>query len=220
MARSTNLSSGAQTPSLFEGPSSPPLLELTLGELLDIQALRHGQRECLVIPWTGARWTYHDLSCQSALLAAGLVDAGVRQGDRVAIMAGNCEQYATVFFAVAKIGAILVILNSAYSAREAMHGLRFTDSKVLFTTTKIGKSDNTALLYELEARGKQNPLVVILRGGSDGYTTYDELFTGRSDESLSAARKASSRVHPRDVVNLQFTSGTTGLPKAAMLTHQ
>lgn len=205
--------------SLLHGPSDPPLVDLTLGELLELQTYQYGTKECLVIPWTGARWTYHELNQQSSALAQSLLNMGIGVGDRVGIMAGNCEQYAAVFFAVAKIGAILVILNNTYTATEAKYGLTFSDCKVFFVTRTIGRTDNTALLQDLH--NEASPIqVVILRGEGDKYPTYDELVKAGSRQSHEKLYRAMSKVLPHQVVNLQFTSGTTGLPKAAMLTHQ
>jgi acyl-CoA synthetase (AMP-forming)/AMP-acid ligase II len=172
-----------------------------------------------VIPWTGARWTYNELNQQSSSLAQSLLDMGIGVGDRVGIMAGNCEQYAAVFFAVAKIGAILVILNNTYTPTEAMYGLKFSDCKVFFTTRTIGRLDNTRLLAELVNEGN-GPKVVMLRGEAGSYPTYDALVKAGCRKSHDRLYQAMSRVLPHQVVNLQFTSGTTGLPKAAMLTHQ
>lgn len=115
-----------QNLSILHGPTDPPLVDLTLGELLNLQCLHYGTRECLVIPWTGARWTYNELNHQSSLLAAALLDLGIGVGDRVGVMAGNCEQYAAVFFAATRIGAILVILNNTYTPTEARYGLEFS----------------------------------------------------------------------------------------------
>ena len=112
--------------SLLHGASDPPLLDLTLSDVLDIQTALHGPKECLIIPWTGARWTYDELSRQSHLLARALLGFGIRAGDRVGIMAGNCEQYAAVFFAVCRVGAVLVVLNNTYTGREVRFALRFT----------------------------------------------------------------------------------------------
>ena len=115
--------------SILQGPVDPPLVDLTLGDLLELQTYQHGTRECLVIPWTGARWTYNELNQQSCMLAQALLGMGIGFGDRVAIMAGNCEQYAAVFFAVTRIGAILVILNNTYTPTEAMYALSFSGEK-------------------------------------------------------------------------------------------
>lgn len=205
--------------SILHGPSDPPLVDLTLGGLLELQTYQYGTKECLVIPWTGARWTYHHLNQQSSALAQSLLDMGIGVGDRVGVMAGNCEQYAAVFFAVAKIGAILVILNNTYTATEAKYGLSFSDCKVFFTTKTIGRSDNTRLLQDLH--NEASPVkVVILRGESGNHTTYDELVKSGSRKNHDGLHRVMSKVLPHQVVNLQFTSGTTGLPKAAMLTHQ
>jgi acyl-CoA synthetase (AMP-forming)/AMP-acid ligase II len=134
-------------------------------------------------------------------------------------MAGNCEQYAAVFFAVAKIGAILVILNNTYTPTEAMYGLKFSDCKVFFTTQNIGRLDNKRLLSALDSE-TNGPKVFILRGEAGKYSTYDALVKSSSRTSHDKLYQAMQRVLPHQVVNLQFTSGTTGLPKAAMLTHQ
>lgn len=203
----------------LHGPTDPPLVDLTLGELLELQTYQYGTKECLVIPWTGARWTYNELNQQSSFLAHALLDMGIVAGDRVGIMAGNCEQYAAVFFAAAKIGAILVILNNTYTPTEAKYGLSFSGCKVFFTTAMIGKLDNSRLLIELENEG-DGPRVVILRGEAGQYQTYHDLVKSSQRKSHEGLYRAMSRVLPHQVVNLQFTSGTTGLPKAAMLTHQ
>ncbi|TFA97570.1 Putative acyl-CoA synthetase YngI [Trichoderma ghanense] len=211
-------SPSTQRLSLLHGPSDPPLVDLTLGELLQLQTYQYGTKECIVIPWTGARWTYHDLNQQSSALAQSLLDMGIGVGDRVGIMAGNCEQYAAVFFAVAKIGAILVILNNTYTATEAMYGLTFSDCKVFFVTRTIGRTNNAQLLQNL--KNEASPIkVVILRGEGGEYPTYDELVKAGSRQNHDRLYRVMSKVLPHQVVNLQFTSGTTGLPKAAMLTH-
>ncbi|KAI1454935.1 4-coumarate-CoA ligase [Annulohypoxylon moriforme] len=204
--------------SYLEGPVDPPLVDLTLGELLDLQCQHHGSQECIVTPWTGARWTYNELNQQSSQLARSLMSLGIGVGDRVGIMAGNCEQYAAVFFAVTRIGAILVILNNTYTPTEAMYALKFSDCKVFFTTKKIGRTDNTKILAEL-AKEKQSPNIVILRGESGSYPTYADLIKQGRGISPEDVNRVSKKVLAHNVCNLQFTSGTTGLPKAAMLTH-
>lgn len=109
--------------SLVAGPTEPQLLDITLGELLTLQALQYGRIECLVFPWTGARWTYGQLKDETDRLARGMLASGIRKGDRVGIMAGNCEQYISVFFAAARVGAILVVLNNTYTPSELYYAL-------------------------------------------------------------------------------------------------
>ncbi|KAL2114908.1 hypothetical protein VTJ04DRAFT_10571 [Mycothermus thermophilus] len=207
-----------QRPSLLFGPTDPPLVDLTLGELLNLQCLHHGTREALVIPWTGARWTYNELNHHSRLLAAAMLEMGIGVGDRVGIMAGNCEQYAAVFFAATRIGAILVILNNTYTPTEAQYGLDFTECKIFFTTKQIGRLDQRPLLSQLATR-PSGPKVVILRGDTEGYTTYQDLLAQGSRVDPDLLHQVEAKVLPHLVCNLQFTSGTTGMPKAAMLTH-
>ncbi|OIW22673.1 acetyl-CoA synthetase-like protein [Coniochaeta ligniaria NRRL 30616] len=207
-----------QNLSILHGPTDPPLVDLTLGELLNLQCLHYGTRECLVIPWTGARWTYNELNHQSSLLAAALLDMGIGVGDRVGVMAGNCEQYAAVFFAATRIGAILVILNNTYTPTEARYGLEFSECKIFFTTKTIGRLDNTPLLAELKSDPKA-PTTIILRGDSEGFSTYLDTLQRGSKAGPDLLHSVESKVLPHLICNLQFTSGTTGHPKAAMLSH-
>ncbi|KAK8849104.1 4-coumarate-CoA ligase [Apiospora arundinis] len=209
-----------QTLSILHGPVDPPLVDLTLGELLDLQCQHHGHRECLVIPWTGTRWTYLELNQQSRQLARALASAhGIKAGDRVGIMAGNCAEYAAVFFAVARLGAILVILNNTYTPTEAQYALSFSDCKVFFTTKTIGRTDNSQLLSELAAK-EDAPQVVMIRGDTGAYPTYADLIKqGQQQIPSNTSSSMAKKVLAHQVCNLQFTSGTTGLPKAAMLTH-
>jgi long-chain acyl-CoA synthetase len=109
--------------SIVAGPTEPQLLDITLGELLTLQALQYGEIECLVFPWTGARWTYGQLKDETDRLSRGMLASGIQKGDRVGIMAGNCEQYISVFFAAARVGAILVVLNNTYTPSELYYAL-------------------------------------------------------------------------------------------------
>ena len=117
--------------SITHGPADIPLLDFTLSELLDFQCQQYGLQECLVIPWTGARWTYDFLRQESVMLARALLSRGIKPGDRVGIMAGNCEQYVSVLFGCMRIGAILVILNNTYTSSEAQYALDFTGQSII-----------------------------------------------------------------------------------------
>lgn len=204
--------------SIAHGPSDVPLLDFKLADLLDFQCQHYGLQECLLIPWTGARWTYDFLRQESVMLARALAAQGIRPGDRIGIMAGNCEQYVAVFFACMRIGAILVILNNTYTAPEARYALDFTDCRLLFTTPWIGHHDNRKLLSELSKAGRAED-VVILRGFPAEYTHYNNLLERGAVLDDLLVEDLNSRFTNHDVCNLQFTSGTTGHPKAAMLTH-
>lgn len=117
-------------PSIVHGSAEKPLLDFTLSEVLDFQCRLYGSRECLVIPWSGARWTYERIQHESRSLAKALLAQGIKPGDRCAIMAGNCEQYVAVFFACMRIGCILVILNNTYTSLEARYALDFTSNSM------------------------------------------------------------------------------------------
>ena len=112
--------------SIVHGSTDPSLVHMSLGELLTLQSLQYYDSECLVCPATGARWTYGLLEEESHQLARGLLALGVDRGDRVGVMAGNCEQYVALFFAAAKVGAILVVINNTYSTSELMFALGHT----------------------------------------------------------------------------------------------
>lgn len=108
------------------GPTTPPLVDLTMGDLLALQARpdRFGGKTALTIPWTNTRWTYAALDEAADQVARGLVAAGVGAGDAVGVMAGNCQEYVAAFFGATRIGAVVVVLNSAYTAGELLNALR------------------------------------------------------------------------------------------------
>ncbi|KAF2110737.1 hypothetical protein BDV96DRAFT_199096 [Lophiotrema nucula] len=213
--------------SLVQGPLDPPLLPITLSQLLEQQASLYTEREAIVIPWTGARWTYAQLWDESNLLARALLSAGIRPRDRIAIMAGNCESYIAIFFACARVGAICVTLNNTYTVTEAEHALRHTRSRILFTTPTIAAFDNRPLLTKLQEPSTASSLpdlnsVVLLRNSvtpSWPFATYTNFLDCGESVPEQILDIFDGIISPYDVVNLQFTSGSTGNPKAAMLTH-
>jgi non-ribosomal peptide synthetase component F len=110
--------------SLVAGPLNPPLLQLTISQLLFRQFKEYPDNEAVIIPWTGARWTYRKLWAESSLLGRALLKYGIRPRDRVGIMSGNCERYIALFFACARVGAICVTLNNTYTAIEMEYALK------------------------------------------------------------------------------------------------
>ena len=123
--------------SIVHGPAESPLWEMTLGELLEHQSRFHTHDECLVVPWTSTRWTYGQLRSESDKVARGLIAQGVRLGDRIGIMAGNCEQYISLFFAAASVGAILVVINNNYTLTELVYALRHTGMYYVYVGTRM-----------------------------------------------------------------------------------
>ncbi|KAJ6151473.1 hypothetical protein N7470_007070 [Penicillium chermesinum] len=208
-----------------EGPSTPELLDITLGELLTLQALQYGDYECLVFPWTGARWTYTDLKEETDRLARGLLAMGVQRGDRVGVMAGNCEQYISLFFAAARVGAILVVLNNTYTPSDLYYALNHSGCRFLFMTPRIGRHNLEDMLAELgptpKQRGASKDLeeIIILRNTYQDFTSYKDVIARGSLHAAHVLQDREAELRSSDVCNLQFTSGSTGSPKAAMLTH-
>ncbi|KAF1957104.1 short-chain-fatty-acid-CoA ligase [Byssothecium circinans] len=210
--------------SIVTGPLDPPLLQITLSQLLAQQASIYPDNECLVIPWTNARWTYTQLWEQTNILARALLKSGVRPRDRVGIMSGNCEKYVVVFFACVRVGAICVTLNNTYTATEMEFALKHTKCKILFTSENIGRFDNKPLLERLKEKDVGSAIpdlqtVCLIRGGDEDFIKYDE-FVGEAQSIPEHILDIfDGIISPHDVANLQFTSGSTGRPKAAMLTH-
>ncbi|CZS92713.1 related to long-chain-fatty-acid-CoA ligase [Rhynchosporium graminicola] len=209
--------------SIVHGELEPPLRDLTLGSLLDEQCEIRGDKECLVVAHTGVRWTYSKLQQQSRILAKGLLAVGLEKGDRIGILASNCEEYAATFFAAGYLGCILVVLNATYTAEEALHALKHSGCKVLFIEEKYGRHSNAELLSQLSEDRNRTPelkTIATLHGTFEKFTTYSDVKDGLSSkisvEEFEAARRLA---HTHDVCNLQYTSGSTGHPKAAMLTH-
>ncbi|CAG8926114.1 unnamed protein product [Penicillium salamii] len=210
--------------SIVEGQTQPPLLSVTLGQLLRIQALQYPNHECLVVPWTGTRWTYTDLDHEADRLARGMLAMGIQKGDRVGIMAGNCEQYISVFFAAARVGAILVVLNNTYTLTELSYALDLSGCKIIFMVPLIGTQDLRAVLAKLGSKPKESgiskPLeIFILRGVYQNFPTYNDIISRGTSQTANMLGAREAELQPNDVSNLQFTSGSTGSPKAAMLTH-
>jgi acyl-CoA synthetase (AMP-forming)/AMP-acid ligase II len=226
--------------SLVAGPLNPPLLQLTISQLLFRQFKEYPDNEAIIIPWTGARWTYRKLWTESSLLARALLKYGIRPRDRVGIMSGNCERYIALFFACVRVGAICVTLNNTYTATEMEYALKHTSKiifvmytivfltatgcRILFTTPTIARFDNGPLLERLHEEDLHIALpdlkTVCLIRGSNGFVQYEELLQEGQSIPDHILDIFDGVVSPHDVANLQFTSGSTGNPKAAMLTHQ
>ncbi|KAF1941355.1 acetyl-CoA synthetase-like protein [Clathrospora elynae] len=210
--------------SIVSGPLNPPLLQLTLSQILHQQVECYANHEAVIIPWTGARWTYQRLWDESSLLARAMLKYGVRPRDRIGIMSGNCEKYIALFFACVRVGAICVTLNNTYTAMEMEYALRHTRCRILFTTPTIARFDNGPLLERLQHEDLASRLpdlktVCLIRGHYGDCVRYDEFIQDAHTIPDHILDIFDGIISPYDVANLQFTSGSTGSPKAAMLTH-
>jgi acyl-CoA synthetase (AMP-forming)/AMP-acid ligase II len=213
------IQSKSPAPSLLRGPTTPPLLNLTLGQLLDQQASSFPSNTAIKCPFN--TWTYTQFRSQALSLARGIQSLGIQPGDRIGVLAGNSAEYIALFFAVAYLGGILVILNSTYTKEEAKNALPHSGCRVLFTSERIGRVSLEGLLSELGPCPNVGGLerVVLLRGERQEFLSYGDVQKMESLMADEEFRKIWEGAKPDDVCNLQYTSGTTGQPKAAMFTH-
>ncbi len=209
--------------SLVHGPTQPALVNLTLGELIDQQAERYADRPCLIFPFQNTRITFQQLAERSKKFATALVAAGLRPGDTVGIFAGNTFQYLEVFCAAARVGCPSVSLNATYTPVEVVSAVKHASCKALFLSTSI---KSASLDRHIEALlGVTTLAHIVLLDDSNTYRsdwpymqTYEEFMhsSAGNDEPLS---RRENQVKPHDILNIQFTSGTTSSPKACLLSH-
>lgn len=205
--------------SISRGASDVPLLDHTIGVALREAAARWGDDLALVSRHQGLRWTWRAFDAEVDRIATGLIAQGVRKGDRVGIWAPNCAQWAVIQFATARIGAVLVTINPAYRTGEVEYALNKVGCSVLVTALRFKSSDYLAMLREIwPARTPALRLVVTLGDAHHaGCLRWDDLARAPDAAALAAAEAA---LAPDEAINIQFTSGTTGLPKGATLTHR
>jgi fatty-acyl-CoA synthase len=201
------------------GPTDVPLLDLTIGAALREAAARWGDRLALVSRHQDLRWTWGQFDAEVDRIATGLIARDVRAGDRVGIWSPNCAQWAAIQFATARIGAILVTINPAYRTSEVEFALNKVGCAVLVTASRFKTSNYIAMLREIwPLRVPTLRLVVTLdEAAHTGCLRWADLAVTPDRAALDAAAAALS---PDDPINVQFTSGTTGLPKGATLTHR
>ncbi|KAJ4223457.1 hypothetical protein NW759_006092 [Fusarium solani] len=215
--------------SLVFGPDKPELLIRSLGSLIDEQAETFGARCAVSVPWQSTRLSYQDLADRSKVMAKAMLAMGLRHGDRVGIMAGNCYQYIEVFLGGARIGCPVVVINNTFAPDELEAAIHRVNCKLVFVASTIGHRTLEEHVNRLLHLHKPESLFarLVIIGDVIGdpknkikLQSYED-FIGSSESSVAEddLREAETQVLPSDVLNLQFTSGTTGMPKAASLTH-
>jgi fatty-acyl-CoA synthase len=202
----------AAAASYAHGVSDVPLLGETIGANLERTLSRFGDREAVVSCHQGVRLTYAELDAAVDRLASGLIAAGIAKGDRVGIWAPNCAEWVLVQFATAKAGAILVNINPAYRTHELEYALRQSGVKLLVSARGFKTSDYMAMVEEVRGGLPALQAVVFLDGAE-----WDELAATPVDADAVRERMASLAFD--DAINIQYTSGTTGFPKGATLSH-
>jgi fatty-acyl-CoA synthase len=197
------------------GETTPALLEETIGANLEATVARHPDREALVEVASGRRWTWAELDSDVDALARGLIAAGVAKGDRVGIWSPNCAEWTLVQYATAKVGAILVNVNPAYRTHELAYALEQSGLSLLVTATSFRTSDYRGMVAEVRDRCPALRRVVHL-----GTQEWAQLVAEGEGLPAGAVRDRMATLAPEDPINIQYTSGTTGRPKGATLSHR
>ncbi|GAA5122897.1 AMP-binding protein [Pseudonocardia adelaidensis] len=213
-ASRTHSEAAPAVPSYASGTSDVPLLGDTIGDNFDRIATTQPDAEALVDVPSGRRWTYGQLRDDVDTLALGLHSAGVAKGDRVGIWAPNLPEWTLVQYATAKLGAILVNINPAYRTHELEYVLNQAGISMLVAAPSFKTSDYEAMIKEVRPSCPALRQVILI-----GRPNWDELMAdGRGGDPAELARLQGA-LSPDDPINIQYTSGTTGFPKGATLSH-
>ncbi|MBE7196005.1 MAG: AMP-binding protein [Gordonia polyisoprenivorans] len=207
----------ATTPLLSEtsGENTPALLHDTIADNLDRTVAAHGDRDALVDSSTGERYSYTEFGDRTMQLARALHALGVRTGDRVGIWAPNCTAWTFTQYATARIGAILVTINPAYRTSELGFVLRQAGISVLVAAESFKTSDYAGMIDEVRGECPDLRDVMLI-----GTPSWDALWDRASEVTADEIRVIQQDLRAEDAINIQYTSGTTGFPKGATLSHR
>ncbi|WP_299904383.1 AMP-binding protein [uncultured Paracoccus sp.] len=215
------------------GPVDSPLREETIFELLQGAMAAHPDREALIFPEHGLRLTYAEFGAAVDRLATGLLNLGITRGDRVGIWSPNRPEWVLTQFATARIGAVLVNVNPAYRVGELDYALRHVGVRALVLADRFKSSDYLGMIRQLAPEldtaqpgalmAERLPdlrMVIRMGDGTDipGMLNFAEIAATPAD--TARLDRISATLAPDDAINIQFTSGTTGLPKGATLSHR
>jgi fatty-acyl-CoA synthase len=197
------------------GETEPALLDETIADNFDRTVGAHPDREALVEFASGRRWTYRELNHEVDLFARGLIAGGIAKGDRVGVWSPNCAEWTIAQYATAKIGAILVNVNPSYRTHEFTYAVNQSGLRLLIAAESFKTSDYRSMI---EATAVDNPGLerVVYIGTSDWA---DVVAAGELVDS-DVVNERMRTLRPDDPINIQYTSGTTGRPKGATLSHR
>ncbi len=196
------------------GPTDIPLLEETISANLGRTVAAHGDQDALVSVEQGLRYTYREFAGAVDEVAAGLMALDVQVGDRVGIWSPNCAEWVLVQYATARIGAILVTINPAYRVNELEYVLNQSGISVLVAAESFSHSDYRGMVEKVWDRVPARRAVYLQT------SDWDELLARGEAVSATEIEVRSAGLRPDDPINIQYTSGTTGFPKGATLSHR
>ncbi|MEP3347951.1 MAG: AMP-binding protein [Litoreibacter sp.] len=197
------------------GAQDTPLLGLTIPALLAQTEMRHPDQDACIFPKQNIRWSYAEFAHQVDRLAAGFLALGLGKGDRVGIWSPNRVEWLLTQFATARIGAVLVCINPAYRQSELAYALNKVGCAALVTAQSFKSSDYIAMIRAVAPKPVALRHLIAMGDAPDGFLAFDDI--PRDDTRELDAVTAS--LDPHDVINIQYTSGTTGHPKGTCLTH-
>lgn len=203
------------------GETEPALIEQTIGANFEDTVAAHGDNEALVEFSSGRRWTYTELDRDVNALARGLMGAGIEKGDRIGVWSPNCAEWTIAQYASAKVGAILVNVNPSYRTHEFSYAVNQSGLRMLISVESFKTSDYRSMIEsvmeESREKGEHLPLERVVYIGTDDWDALVAEGEGLPDDAV-AERMAT--LEPGDPINIQYTSGTTGYPKGATLSHR
>ena len=216
------------------GTSDAKLIGETIGAAFDRTVSRYPDRDALIVRHQDVRWTWAALGARVDALAAGLLAIGLVPGDRIGIWAPNCSEWTLMQFATAKAGLILVNINPAYRRAELEYALNKVECKALVLAPALKTSDYLAIVqdlapelataapHDLHAAALPHLRSVIRLGtaSTPGMVNFDEVAKAGGEAQRAQLTELAGTLQFDDPINIQFTSGTTGFPKGATLTHR